>query len=55
MTKTNHDDTCTCNCDFCNMTDTPCPRCRTPYWYKGDDQPCGVCEQNPHADDCPVF
>lgn len=22
-----HDTTCQCNCDWCNMTDTPCPRC----------------------------
>lgn len=23
-----HDETCQCNCDWCNMTDTPCWRCR---------------------------
>ena len=52
-TMTDHDRTCRCNCDFCNITDTPCHRCAAgPVTCPC----CGAVQPahgaNPYCDDC---
>ena len=54
---TDHDRRCRCNCDWCNLTDTPCRRCDAPTAPPAQVCPCCGAAQPAHSaiaycDDC---